>query len=618
MLNIHGNLNIAQRKGDRPPFYDDLSLFYTRREGLNLIESKEGLDAKILPSIAFINGTSYLSKSLVSFAASDSSGYVEAYVYVDQATLIDVFSSCDPARTTRYFAFFINAAGNAYITAREPGVGTPFSNTYLTDDAISVGWHKIKWASNGSSYTIYVDDIAVGGSGSNNGEWLGDVSASFRNNISIGALITSSPRISTNGNIAWVKYNNGTDVVNQWILTGYGINEYDNIGTTHVPWVNAPSNKYGIEGSQELLDNGFSEWRKAGALNEYVPYKNGSPQTQFDELLGYVKNSDNEGSTNKYNFAPSLVDFDYTDTTNILLSQFDKSNATIHITTGSMNYYDAAMPYGWRQDELNHPRIYSTTYKNNTYRGMLYVKGLVSGNNVINSDQILVYSSDYEGLNQYTIAKYCGLDGIVIKSGGVPVYDSDGYLTYLYNEPVSSSLAIGLVGDSIMVGIVPFWNYTAFTKINIANIGDEISLQEAAWNALTTIQQQSFDYVLIQLGLNDLGNSVSGFTSDYQSLVTQIETDTKAGCKIVAGNMTPVDGFFENPTTLAIWQGDNEAINGAGVYAISDIDIALVENNTDLNDGSDALKSEYDSGDHLHPNETGYKVLFNNFLKEIK
>ncbi len=151
-----------------------------------------------------------------------------------------------------------------------------------------------------------------------------------------------------------------------------------------------------------------------------------------------------------------------------------------------------------------------------------------------------------------------------------------------------------------------------YISTNIAAAGDNINDQLAKWNALTTQQQQGFDYVLVQVGLNDTYSS--GYVTRYQNLINQINADKKTGCKIIAATLTAA----RPNVNYTAWQEINAAIRGEAPTPITGIDIIMTTNTSDLDVNSDGyLDAAYDSGDHTHPNNAGDLIIKNNYLEVL-
>ena len=407
-----------------------LSLRYSGRNALDIIEVKSGLTAKIIPSCGKIDASNYITKAIANFEGADASGFIEARFYFTGGTGTHIlFSSNATSSSTRYFRIAISNK-RVYLYAQS---GVTFNNIIVSATDLTTGWRTVRFGSTESAYYCTVDgaadNVAVGGSGNDDGRWLNSaLLASSRVNVNIGANITATSTYSSETFfIDYVNYNDE----HKWIITGDGENVFDSIGTSHLSWVGAAHQAYNLNGSQDLMNLGYSTWAKAGSPNEYVPYKAGAANDVSAYLTGFSKLADYPGTLTAYNFAPSVVDFDYSDTTDASLVSFDKSNSTHHIATAGMSYFDAANVYRWRQDELAAPQIYSDTYKKVGYKGFWMIKGTVSGSLVKSFDELFVMKIDFIGNNQWKLAQECGLQDIVVQSEGQPVFDGDNYLTWI-------------------------------------------------------------------------------------------------------------------------------------------------------------------------------------------
>ncbi len=601
---------------------DDLSLHYTSRSGVDLFETQSGLNlnAKILPSCGQITTSNYAALDIAAFEGSDQSGYIESRFYFNGTnSLIYLFCVGNNGNTAGYFT--VHIINKKVVLTYRNGV-TPPANTLTSVDSLSAGWNTIRWTCNGTSTTLLINGNYASFTGTDNGVWLADVqSPNTMDNISIGAMVLSSITYSAETfKIDYVDYSNK----HKWIITGMGTRIFDIIGTNHLTWIGTNHLAYDAGASTYMLDNGYSIWTKSGNANEYVPYKNGSPMDSSLGIIGYEKRASYNGGSTIYNYAPSLVDFDYLGTANSRLAIFDKSNTIIHIESGSMSYFDASNTYRWRQDELEDIRIYSELYKKVGYRGRMMIKGTVTSGLVKDFKECVVFSSDKTGNKQWNTAKYCTIQDIVIQDSGIPVLDENNYLTYNALPADLVALSICFIGDSTMgshaSGLAQsriFNLYTQFSTYNIATTGDTINQQKTKWNSIPSNEKLLFDYVLVQIGLNDLADTTPNFILNYQALIDQIKIDTKPSCKIVASTMSPCFGYYTNPLVRQKYLDANAAIAGGGGNPITGIDYVNALNTSLLADPINYLAAIYDYGDHLHPNSAGRLVIYNNYLPYI-
>jgi len=119
-------------------------------------------------------------------------------------------------------------------------------------------------------------------------------------------------------------------------------------------------------------------------------------------------------------------------------------------------------------------------------------------------------------------------------------------------------------------------------------------------------------HVIVLEGINDIRAGINrpaeAITADdlifgYRQLIARAH---ERGLVIIGGTITPAGGAERHPPeNEAIRQVVNEWIRTSGAFdAVADFDLALRDPSqpTRLNPG-------YDSGDHLHPNDTGYRVM---------
>jgi len=200
------------------------------------------------------------------------------------------------------------------------------------------------------------------------------------------------------------------------------------------------------------------------------------------------------------------------------------------------------------------------------------------------------------------------------------------FKTLKYTNDYSVTMPMCFVGDSILEPVVAL--FTANTHYNftsIANSGDKSEDQELLWDALNVTVKQSFRYVFVEVGINDLIFTVAQFQTKYQSLIDKIRSEISTSCKIISFTLTPARQYWVDAGGEAYgeavyqkWLTFNEAIRGDGANAITGIDTISQDNTNDLNDGLGNLQSPYyDEGDHLHPNAAGTEVIYDNITPYI-
>ena len=169
-----------------------------------------------------------------------------------------------------------------------------------------------------------------------------------------------------------------------------------------------------------------------------------------------------------------------------------------------------------------------------------------------------------------------------------------GVYTYLINE------ADSIRGDTV---------------VNLAVTGHNIVQQQGVWES--DPDKATYDWVFVQVGLNDLNPSGQG-TADvierYQTLIDTINAQKKTGAVVLAGTMIPIYAGLgiSYPTAQdsaqAMWQGLNDAILDG---TITGIDYTCSTHTFLLGRPSDRryLADEYDSGDGVHEIDAGRELI---------
>lgn len=200
-----------------------------------------------------------------------------------------------------------------------------------------------------------------------------------------------------------------TDYVLSIEPKGQGDYEYDMSGNNnHATWSGTGARKmYSINGSFDFKTRGFSLWRKSGESDIQVPYdKNNTALVLVSGAsipVGYEKYADILGDADYWNLADTCFDFNPSGITESKLDIFDKSNSTIHIATGGMDYYDANHPYMWRIDELTN-FTKCNSYFNEAYQDRLFAK--VEDNKL---KEILNCTAKQTGSALTKAKSYCGI-----------------------------------------------------------------------------------------------------------------------------------------------------------------------------------------------------------------
>ncbi len=128
--------------------------------------------------------------------------------------------------------------------------------------------------------------------------------------------------------------------------------------------------------------------------------------------------------------------------------------------------------------------------------------------------------------------------------------------------------------------------------------------------------------VIVLIGINDIGTPGSRFgggapiegAAEEPSLATLvagyrqlIERAHQHGLRIFGATLTPCEGTangYYTPAKQALRQAVNQWIRSGEFDGVIDFDAATRD---PLHPGR--MRSEYDSGDHLHPNDAGYRAM---------
>jgi lysophospholipase L1-like esterase len=112
--------------------------------------------------------------------------------------------------------------------------------------------------------------------------------------------------------------------------------------------------------------------------------------------------------------------------------------------------------------------------------------------------------------------------------------------------------------------------------------------------------------VIVMAGINDIGLDRAGaeaIVAGYQRLV---QSTRARAVRIVGATLTPYRGAgYYRPEGEATRQAVNRWIRTSGAFdAVIDFDAVLRDSRE-----PSRLQTQYDSGDHLHPNDAGYKAM---------
>lgn len=370
------------------PFYSDLLTYYKDLSSNAIIETLNGINAKILPSYASFNGTDDLAtKTIADYNIAKSSGYVKIKAIFTGATQY-FFTSSDVSGTTKYIAFLVLNTGQIRMIFIDNSIS--LNNQIATTDTFANGYHEIEYISTGSAYQFKVDGVSKNVTvvaGSNNGYWFDKVSV--RDNIAVGGLKRSTTAF-TASKILEID----VDGLNKWVFcegekSGY---IYDVIGSNYLTWQGTGSHyAYDENASLHGLQNGVDIYEYNGDLIR-IPYTASKVAITTPVTTNFVIQSQNPYYLNRINRPCCLIDFDPLDGTSVKIDNFDRSNETIfNAAARSASDYDATNPYRVHVDNLTN---LTDTWKNTDYKDMVFfsVTTDVHGN-IIYIKEILNYAT---------------------------------------------------------------------------------------------------------------------------------------------------------------------------------------------------------------------------------
>jgi lysophospholipase L1-like esterase len=158
--------------------------------------------------------------------------------------------------------------------------------------------------------------------------------------------------------------------------------------------------------------------------------------------------------------------------------------------------------------------------------------------------------------------------------------------------------------------------------LNLGVVGNRLLNDIIGPNALAryerdVLAQSGVTHVITALGNNDIlfvfspadVVSVDQIVAGYRQLIRRARA---RGLKIYGATLTPFGGFpFASPAKENQRQAVNHWIRTSGEYdAVIDFDAVLRDPNDPTRLRSDDAIN-YDSGDHLHPNDAGYQAMAN-------
>jgi lysophospholipase L1-like esterase len=131
------------------------------------------------------------------------------------------------------------------------------------------------------------------------------------------------------------------------------------------------------------------------------------------------------------------------------------------------------------------------------------------------------------------------------------------------------------------------------------------------------LAQTGVTHLIVQLGNNDIFTlnpaeevTVEQIIQGHRQLIQRARAK---GLRVFGSTLTPLEGFLLPGTPIPVWspakevkrQAVNRWIRNSGEYdAVIEFDLVLRDPNSPTK-----LLAIYDSGDHAHPNDAGYKAM---------
>lgn len=210
-------------------------------------------------------------------------------------------------------------------------------------------------------------------------------------------------------------------------------------------------------------------------------------------------------------------------------------------------------------------------------------------------------------------------DGLQVKEDKKPVV-SKGLITG------DSTLAAWLGQNSVASYLISSAETNiGSTIVSIAVGGNTILQQKAIWDARS--DKNTFDYIIVQIGHNDLADDIATIKSRLQSYIDDINATKKTDCVVILGTLTPARKRYDIDTPGGLgysnWLALNDAIMGVGSSPITGVSyrannhtICLEDfDKTDTNING-RLARIYDLGDGIHENNDAREIIAYSY-KEI-
>ena len=401
-IRIGIGIGLSRRRGAGGPFspdsFADTELWFTERSGYDLLETHSGAshNAKILPSCQLCGGTI----AAVHTETDITNGSIE--VHFKQTSAFGTTTSIIGTAST---AYAIAIASSTTVRVRMNSINKIFTIPAFNQTIKNVLRVDFSNATGTTIARVFMNGVESTTEGQG---FTTDVTYAFP----FTRMGTGAGYIQ--GDIYYYKLIEAGSTVLECYPTGLGAYNYDISGNNNHGLFNSPTTShvtYSLNASTYYLDSGYRVFTKAATANEYVPI---GVSTATIEAAGYTLYRTFTGSSDTINQGIdsllTVIDFDPTESTDALLDIFDKSNGTIHIATGSMDYYNSDLPYAWRIDELSHPNVYAE-YFNAAYQNRLFVEADITLNGAtydnLNLKGVLSYGEPKTGTDFWNIIDYC-------------------------------------------------------------------------------------------------------------------------------------------------------------------------------------------------------------------
>jgi len=326
------------------------------------------------------------------------------------------------------------------------------------------------------------------------------------------------------------------------------------------------------------LNNGFSIYGSPFNAFDYddfiyIPYKNnGDPITitaGVDVPADYTKIIDIPGSLAKLNSFPCIIDFDPDDSGAAILDIWDRSNATIHTDVDrAMDDYDAANPYRYDSRNLN-INILKTMFEDD-YKWMAFPK--MNENSIyrderIYFDQIATFPTQLNNTQKMGILKYTGDHNLFYS---LDIIHSDIHIvaqrgnTILYCDD-AGELSISLdCGDTILrtLDVSGDFNIANFGHIwlngNITFCSDDVAY-------LSTDNLQTYSAITV----SDIDGNPYSNAGHQSFLCLSYDYKEYNGTELLMFGTYSIEAGIEH-TDINVWFSDDNGVSMRSIYKFAD------------------------------------------------